>query len=79
MCSVGPCDWPYSSLSREEVIYYLFYDVLGVRVVHVGALSNVLMVVVLPFKFQVVVGVACSVVSGFSYLFSSNYYNPLDC
>ena len=79
MCSVGPCDWPYSSLPGEEVIHYFLCDVLGAGVVYIGVLSNVLMVIVLPFEFQVVIRVACSVVSGFSYLFSSDYHDPLDC
>ena len=50
VCSIGPYYWPYSSLSREEVVHHLLYDVLGAGVVHAGAPSNVLMVVVLPFK-----------------------------
>jgi len=48
--SVGPYYWPHSSLSREEVVYHLFCNVLGVGVIHTGVLSNVLIVIVLPFE-----------------------------
>ena len=79
VCSVGPCYWPHSSLSGEEVVYYLLCDVLGVGVVYAGVLSNVLIVVVLPFELWVVVGVACSVVLGSGYLLGGDHCDPLDC